>query len=684
MEFKVQHQLLANVPLHRVRVILPLGMDNMGSVVGRTPLQRMRFNNVALRKLPVDTSGEPESRTVRGACFSRVQPYPLVNPKFVALSNSALTLIGLSADEVLRDPHGAEYLSGSKLIPGSEPAAHCYCGHQFGQFAGQLGDGAVCYLGEVENPDDLQISQEFKSPCGRWEIQLKGAGRTPYSRQSDGRKVLRSSIREFLCSEAMFALGIPTTRVGSLVTSDVYVQRDIFYSGHPRAERCSVVLRIAPTFIRFGSFEIFHPVDDFTGRQGPSAGRHDIRAQLLDYVIESFYPEIQRSHTDRKERIVAFFREVTVRTARLVALWQTVGFCHGVLNTDNMSILGLTLDYGPFGFMDRFDPEFVCNASDKRGRYSYEAQPYVCRWNLARLADALGSELQAACAGPILDEFIPMYESFYVANMRRKLGLLRRVEPEDQDLISDLLKTMHNTGADFTNTFRLLSRVPCPMGKQSEEADAVGLVVERLLKQCASLEELKVANHPTVEPRELEMILSMAETNPGMFNMVANRPEVAKQLEKIGRLKELLDINQEDLSLKQKDDWLRWINRYRRRLALECEGSSDPHLVEKERVTTMDSTNPAVVLRNYIAQNAIEAAESGDFSEVQRVLKVLESPYSVNPGLERPGWLGCRNERGQTGHKEEESEGQRRTILNARCPPYTSKPPSWAREICVT
>uniref|UniRef100_W5LK77 Selenoprotein O n=1 Tax=Astyanax mexicanus TaxID=7994 RepID=W5LK77_ASTMX len=648
---------------------------------GQTPLQRLSFNNVALRRLPVDGSLEPGSRTVRAACFSRVQPQPLLRPRFVAVSPRALALLGLSAEDVLADPRGAEYLSGSRVLPGSQPAAHCYCGHQFGVFAGQLGDGAVCYLGEVEAA--RSSDPQPRSPCGRWEVQVKGAGLTPYSRQSDGRKVLRSSIREFLCSEAMFSLGIPTTRAGSLVTSDLFVKRDAFYSGKP--ERCSVVLRIAPTFIRFGSFEIFNPADDFTGRQGPSAGRHDIRAQLLDYVIETFYPEIQADHTDRKARNAAFFREVTVRTARLVALWQSVGFCHGVLNTDNMSILGLTIDYGPFGFMDRFDPEFVSNASDKKRRYTFEAQPYVCRWNLARLAEALGTELKGSTAGSILDEFIPLYKSFYLDNMRRKLGLVRREEPEDEELVEDLLKVMHNTGADFTNTFRLLSRVCCPLVEENSECD-VGSVVNLILEQCASLQELKVANHPTMEPCELEMILSMAETSPGLFNMTANRPEVAKQLEKIGRLKELLETNQEDLKLKQRDDWWIWINRYRKRLTRESDGVSDPTAVEEERVRIMDSTNPAVVLRNYLAQNAIEWAENGDFSEVQRLLGVLENPYCVQPDLKLPICPGkgapCET-RGSTGLNVEDGREEQGTI-GTGCLPYNSKPPEWAREICVT
>lgn len=624
---------------------------------------------------------------MKGACFSRVQPQPLVNPKFVAVSEPALALLGLNAEEVLRDPLGPEYLSGSKLMPGSEPAAHCYCGHQFGHFAGQLGDGAACYLGEVKAPADQSVDLHNENPCGRWEIQVKGAGLTPYSRQADGRKVLRSSIREFLCSEAMFGLGVPTTRAGSVVTSDLRVARDVFYDGRPRLERCSVVLRIAPTFIRFGSFEIFKPVDDLTGRQGPSVGRNDIRAQLLDYVIETFYPEVQRNHADRAERNAAFFREVTVRTAKLVAQWQCVGFCHGVLNTDNMSVVGATLDYGPFGFMDRFDPDFVCNASDTSSRYSYQAQPAVCRWNLARLAEALGPELSPQSAEAVLDEYLPLYNGFYLGNMRKKLGLLRKEEPEDEMLVTELLQTMHNTGADFTNTFRCLSQVPCPSGEetQEEEEEALGHSVDLLMEQCSTLEELKEANKPTMDHRELVMVLSLAESNPALFQMLADKKAVSKQLERLARLKELVDTNQEDLRAKQREDWARWAKQYRKRLAREHGGQSDPRLVEEERARAMDSANPRVVLRNYIAQNAIEAAEAGDFSEVQRVLKVLEKPFSAQPGLEQPGWTRPAGG-GDTGGEEEEGAAEEGAGPASRQPfvPYDSKPPVWASEICVT
>uniref|UniRef100_A0A3Q0RHN7 Selenoprotein O n=1 Tax=Amphilophus citrinellus TaxID=61819 RepID=A0A3Q0RHN7_AMPCI len=544
-------------------------------------------------------------------------------------------------------------------MPGSEPAAHCYCGHQFGQFAGQLGDGAACYLGEVKVPPGQDPELLRENPSGRWEIQVKGAGLTPYSRQADGRKVLRSSIREFLCSEAMFFLGVPTTRAGSVVTSDSRVIRDVYYNGHPSNERCSVVLRIAPTFIsRFGSFEIFKPADEFTGRQGPSYGRDEIRGQMMDYVIEVFYPEIQQNYPDRVERNVAFFREVVLRTARLVAQWQCVGFCHGVLNTDNMSILGLTLDYGPYGFMDRFDPDFICNASDNSGRYSYQAQPAICRWNLVKLAEALAPELPPDRAEAVLDEYMDLYNSFYLENMRKKLGLLKKEDPEDEILITKLLQTMHNTGADFTNTFRSLSQISCPTEGDGEgEEDCVKKATDLLMEQCASLEELKAANKPTMDPRELAMLLSMAQSNPMLFQMISDRATIARQLERLSKLKDLMETSQDELKTKQAEEWTCWITQYRKRLAYELEGQSDVQAVQEERVRVMDSTNPRVVLRNYIAQNAIEAAENGDFSEVR-----FWSAVNFLLGLELPAWVG----------------GARNPV------PYDSKPPAWAREICVT
>ncbi|CAI5664782.1 unnamed protein product [Oreochromis niloticus] len=676
-----------------LRLLSSAGMDDMGLAMSRSSLERLEFDNVALKKLPLDPSEEQGVRQVKGACFSRVTPQPLTKPRFVAVSHQALALLGLDGEEVVNDPLGPEYLSGSKVMLGSEPAAHCYCGHQFGQFAGQLGDGAACYLGEVKVPSGQDPELLRENPSGRWEIQVKGAGLTPYSRykgllslQADGRKVLRSSIREFLCSEAMFFLGVPTTRAGSVVTSDSRVIRDVYYNGHARHERCSVVLRIAPTFIRFGSFEIFKPADEFTGRQGPSYGRDEIRGQMMDYVIEMFYPEIQQNYPDRVERNVAFFREVVLRTARLVAQWQCVGFCHGVLNTDNMSILGLTLDYGPYGFMDRFDPDFICNASDNSGRYSYQAQPAICRWNLVKLAEALAPELPPDRAEAVLEEYLDLYNRFYLENMRKKLGLLKKEDPEDEIMITKLLQTMHNTGADFTNTFRSLSLISCPTEENSEgEEDSVKKATDLLIEQCASLEELKAANKPTMEPRELAMLLSMAQSNPTLFQMISDRATIARQLERLSKLKDLMETTQEELKTKQAEDWTSWITQYRKRLARELEGQSDVQAVQEERVRVMDSTNPRVILRNYIAQNAIEAAENGDFSEVQRVLKVLEKPFSSQPGLELPAWVGGGGTSAEGERDEGEEQEQEAATSMARNPvPYDSKPPAWAHEICVT
>lgn len=669
-----------------LRLLSSAGMDDMGLAMSRSSLERLEFDNVALKKLPLDPSEEQGVRQVKGACFSRVTPQPLTKPRFVAVSHQALALLGLDGEEVVNDPLGPEYLSGSKVMLGSEPAAHCYCGHQFGQFAGQLGDGAACYLGEVKVPSGQDPELLRENPSGRWEIQVKGAGLTPYSRQADGRKVLRSSIREFLCSEAMFFLGVPTTRAGSVVTSDSRVIRDVYYNGHARHERCSVVLRIAPTFIRFGSFEIFKPADEFTGRQGPSYGRDEIRGQMMDYVIEMFYPEIQQNYPDRVERNVAFFREVVLRTARLVAQWQCVGFCHGVLNTDNMSILGLTLDYGPYGFMDRFDPDFICNASDNSGRYSYQAQPAICRWNLVKLAEALAPELPPDRAEAVLEEYLDLYNRFYLENMRKKLGLLKKEDPEDEIMITKLLQTMHNTGADFTNTFRSLSLISCPTEENSEgEEDSVKKATDLLIEQCASLEELKAANKPTMDPRELAMLLSMAQSNPTLFQMISDRATIARQLERLSKLKDLMETTQEELKTKQAEDWTSWITQYRKRLARELEGQSDVQAVQEERVRVMDSTNPRVILRNYIAQNAIEAAENGDFSEVQRVLKVLEKPFSSQPGLELPAWVGGGGTSAEGERDEGEEQEQEAATSMARNPvPYDSKPPAWAHEICVT
>eukprot|EP00195_Chlamydomonas_chlamydogama_P001982 CAMPEP_0202917096 /NCGR_PEP_ID=MMETSP1392-20130828/70188_1 /ASSEMBLY_ACC=CAM_ASM_000868 /TAXON_ID=225041 /ORGANISM="Chlamydomonas chlamydogama, Strain SAG 11-48b" /LENGTH=354 /DNA_ID=CAMNT_0049609735 /DNA_START=89 /DNA_END=1150 /DNA_ORIENTATION=+ len=349
-------------------------------------LETLNFDNLSLKALPVDT-GPNETRTVPGACFSRIPTLsPLQSPKLVSASVEALQLLDIGPDQVQR-PEFVEFMAGNTQLPGSEPAAHCYAGHQFGFFSGQLGDGAAMYLGEVVN-----------ALGERWEMQLKGSGLTPYSRAADGRKVLRSSVREFLASEAMFHLGIPTTRAGSVVSSDSRIDRDPYYDGRVVAERCSVVLRIAPTFLRFGSFEIFKPTDKTTGRAGPSVGREaEMLPTMLDHLVRTYLSTIWVTHqgdslqpgpsSRREDMYLDMYKEVLLRTASLAASWQAVGFCHGVLNTDNMSVLGLTLDYGPYGFMESFDPDHICNGSDDSGRYDYKGQPDICRWNCEKFAE---------------------------------------------------------------------------------------------------------------------------------------------------------------------------------------------------------------------------------------------------------------------------------------------------------
>ncbi|GAB5574384.1 protein adenylyltransferase SelO [Prionailurus iriomotensis] len=619
-------------------------------------LAGLRFDNRALRALPVETpppgpEGAPSApRPVPGACFSRVRPAPLRQPRLVALSEPALALLGLGAppaDAAAREAREAEvalFFSGNALLPGAEPAAHCYCGHQFGQFAGQLGDGAAMYLGEV-----------CTAAGERWELQLKGAGPTPFSRQADGRKVLRSSIREFLCSEAMFHLGIPTTRAGACVTSQSTVVRDVFYD-------------------EFGSFEIFKSADEHTGREGPSVGRNDIRVQMLDYVIGTFYPEIQAAHADNSvQRNAAFFREVTRRTARMVAEWQCVGFCHGVLNTDNMSIVGLTIDYGPFGFLDRYDPDHVCNASDNAGRYAYSKQPEVCKWNLQKLVEALEPELPRELGEAILaEEFDAEFRRHYLQKMRRKLGLVRAELEDDGVLVAKLLETMHLTGADFTNTFHLLSSFPV-----GPEPQGMPEFLDALTAQCASLEELKLAFRPQMDPRQLSMMLMLAQSNPQLFALIGTRANVTKELERVEQQSRLEQLSSAELLSRNRSHWADWLQEYRARLEKDTEGAGDSDTWQAERLRVMRANNPKYVLRNYIAQNAIEAAENGDFSEasrhlpllrpwVRRVLKLLEAPYhregEAAEVLEAEGAGGAHG----GGHS------------------YGSKPPLWAAELCVT
>ncbi|XP_077562926.1 protein adenylyltransferase SelO, mitochondrial-like [Haemaphysalis longicornis] len=581
--------------------------------------ETLTFDNLALRTLPIDKEKRNYVRTVSGAVFSRVSPTPLESPEVVVISEDAMMLLDLPASECARND-AAEYLSGNKLMPGSETASHCYCGHQFGYFAGQLGDGAAMYLGEVINRKGE-----------RWEIQLKGAGLTPYSRSADGRKVLRSSLREFLCSEAMHFLGIPTTRAGACITSSTTVSRDMFYDGHPKDEKCSVILRIAPTFIRFGSFEIFKTLDPFTGRVGPSVGRKDILLQLLDYTVQTFFPEIYCSFSADKEQMYAeFFKDVVKKTASLVAKWQCVGFCHGVLNTDNMSVLGLTIDYGPFGFMDRFDPDHICNTSDDGGRYTYIKQPEICLWNLRKFAEALQPAIPLSKTQPGLESYIPEYEACFLGEMRKKFGLTRKELPEDKSLVTSFYDALESTGADFTRAFRCLSVLALPGHPEHEKSKET--LLSKLLSCCSTHSELSAHLASQTCSRDFQLFLILSQNNPELLEQLG-KGALAKEriVAQIQKSKELKEMGPDDLQRRNQRTWTDWIEKYCKRLDAEAEGVEDLQALQEERVHLMNSHNPRFVLRNHIAQKAIDAAEKGDYSEAQKVLKILRHPYSDDP-----------------------------------------------------
>lgn len=364
--------------------------------------------------------------------FTRLPPTPLPAPRLLAHSAQVADLLGMPADWVTR-PEAVEVFSGNLPLQGTDPMATVYSGHQFGVWAGQLGDGRAILLGEVE---------------AGWEVQLKGAGRTPYSRMGDGRAVLRSSVREFLASEAMHGLGIPTTRALCLTASPAPVRRE-------EVETAAVVTRVAPSFIRFGHFEHFS-----------YSGQFDALRRLADHVIDQFYPHCRAGEGFGGNAYAAFLEAVGHRTARLMAQWQAVGFCHGVMNTDNMSILGLSIDYGPFQFLDAYAPGHVCNHSDTQGRYAYNRQPNIAYWNLFALAQALMpliagksedfNDDDQALAMAALEPYKTQFPEALEQAMRAKLGLVDR-QDGDRELVEDILKLLARGGVDYTIFWRRLS-----------------------------------------------------------------------------------------------------------------------------------------------------------------------------------------------------------------------------------
>jgi len=441
-------------------------------------------------------------------------PTPMPAPYFVAGSSRAAALVGLDPATLAQDDFVAAF-TGNAVPEGAQPLAAVYSGHQFGVWAGQLGDGRAILLGDLPGPE------------GRMELQLKGAGKTPYSRMGDGRAVLRSSIREFLCSEAMAALGIPTTRALVVTGSQQRVMRESL-------ETAAVVTRMAPSFVRFGSFEHWHYRD-----------KPDELRTLADYVIDTFYPGLR----GEPNPYAALLAEVTRRTARMIAHWQAVGFMHGVMNTDNMSILGLTLDYGPFGFMEAFDVNHICNHTDQGGRYSYANQVAIGHWNCYALGNALLPLIETVeAAQEALDVYMPEFERQLDVLLHAKFGLAQTREG-DRALIDGLFSIMQASHVDFTLLFRRLA-------------------------------DLRIAE-PGSEEAVRDLFIDRAAFDG-------------------------------------------WAERYRERL--RAEGSDDA-----ARRAAMNRVNPKYILRNYLAQQAIERAQNDDFGEVNKLLAILEQPYDEQP-----------------------------------------------------
>ncbi|RLJ64998.1 protein adenylyltransferase SelO [Sulfurisoma sediminicola] len=507
------------------------------------------FDNRFVNDLPGDPEDGLHRRQVHGACWSKVAPTPVARPRLLAHSPEVARLLDIAADDPFTGEF-AEVFGGNRLLPGMQPYAACYGGHQFGQWAGQLGDGRAINLGEVIN-----------GRGERWELQLKGAGPTPYARRADGRAVLRSSIREFLCSEAMHHLGVPTTRALSLVSTGEPVLRDMFYDGNPREEPGAVVCRVAPSFIRFGNFEIL-----------ASRGDEALLARLADFTIARDFPAIEGTTEEKRAR---WFMEVCERSARMVAHWMRVGFVHGVMNTDNMSILGLTIDYGPYGWIDNFDPEWTPNTTDAQGRrYRFGHQPQIVHWNLTRLAEALVPLFPSR--DPLLvglERFVEVYSDEYGAMLAAKFGL-RAMEEGDDELVAEAFALMQRAEVDMTAFFRNLAEI------------------------------------------------DMAAPAPAPLGSAFYR---------------------EDLRAQHEADFAAWLRRYAARSAREG-------MTPQARRQGMNAVNPRYVLRNYLAQEAIDLAEQGDGSRVIELLDVMRRPCEEQPGRERyaalrPDWArqkaGC-------------------------------------------
>jgi uncharacterized protein YdiU (UPF0061 family) len=523
-------------------------------------LDAARFENTFVRKLPGDPESRNTPRAVRNACYTRVEPTPVSSPRLLAWSDAVGEMLGIARPDSPSGP-AVEVLGGNRVPPGMEPYAARYGGHQFGTWAGQLGDGRAITLTEIVGPDGA-----------RRDLQLKGAGPTPYSRTADGRAVLRSSVREFMCSEAMHHLGVPTTRALSLVGTGDAVVRDMFYDGHPRAEPGAIVCRVAPSFVRFGNFEILAASQEL-----------DLLRRLADYVIEHHFPaQFSGRSTPSPATHARWFEEVCRRTAALIVEWMRVGFVHGVMNTDNMSILGLTIDYGPYGWLEGYDPKWTPNTTDAEGRrYCYGNQPGIAQWNLVRLANAIYPLFNDKA--PLEQGLAVFAETFENASARMladKLGLDALDREGDDGLMGELFGLLEAVETDVTLFHRGLAAVPL------DEAATDGALI--------------------------------APLDRAFYADDARAPAYQSRL-------------------------AGWLRRYAARARQDGKDAAT-------RAERMSRVNPKYVLRNYLAQQAIDALEAGDASFMERLMKVLERPYDEQPGHDeladrRPEWArhkaGC-------------------------------------------
>ena len=524
-----------------------------------SPRLSLKFDNRFTQELPADLDTVNLRRQVVGACYSRVMPQAVRQPQLVAFSKEMAATLGLS-ERQCQSTDFLEVFAGNRVLEGMDPYAMCYGGYQFGHWAGQLGDGRAINLGEV-----------LDAHSNHWTLQLKGAGPTPYSRTADGLAVLRSSLREFLCSEAMYHLGVPTTRALSLILSGESVTRDMFYDGNPRPEPGAIVCRVAPTFIRFGNFQIHS-----------ARGERDILKQLADYTIRGHF-----SHLGEPSKAVylTWFEEICRLTAEMVVHWMRVGFVHGVMNTDNMSILGLTIDYGPYGWLENYDPGWTPNITDAQGRrYCFANQAQIAYWNLAQFGSALVPLIgDAEALQKVLNRYPAYYESAYQEMMAAKLGFDRYIKGVDDALIEELLDILAWLETDMTIFYRRLAWIDVESDMDNSD-DSV------LIK-------------PLMEAYYL--------------------PE------------QLTDTYRERL--------MKWLRAYV--LRLRQEGKSNA-----ARSAQMNSVNPKYVLRNYMAQLAVDKVEQGDFKLVNELLELLRRPYDEQPDQEewaakRPDWArnraGC-------------------------------------------